>query len=41
MTAEQTKFLLNETDLPKQWYNIAGDAPSRPPLCSTRRPKSR
>ena len=30
MTAEQTKFLLNETDLPKQWYNIAGDAPVPP-----------
>ena len=30
MTSEQTKFLLNETDLPKQWYNIAADAPTPP-----------
>ena len=27
MTDTKTKFLLNESDLPKQWYNIAGDAP--------------
>lgn len=27
MSNEQTKFLLNETDLPRQWYNIAGDMP--------------
>jgi tryptophan synthase beta chain len=24
---EQTRFLLNETDLPKFWYNIAADSP--------------
>jgi tryptophan synthase beta chain len=23
----QTKFLLNESDLPKQWYNLAADLP--------------
>ena len=27
---EQTRFLLNESDLPKQWYNILADSP-RPP----------
>jgi len=27
MTSTQTKFLLNDSDLPKQWYNIAGDVP--------------
>ena len=30
MTNTQTKFLLNETDLPKQWYNIAADMPVPP-----------
>jgi tryptophan synthase beta chain len=30
MTNEQTKFLLNETDLPKQWYNIGADMPVPP-----------
>ena len=27
---EQTRFLLNETDLPKQWYNILADSPTPP-----------
>jgi tryptophan synthase beta chain len=27
----QTKFLLNETDLPKAWYNINADMPVPPP----------
>ncbi len=27
MTSKQTKFLLNETDLPKQWYNITAEVP--------------
>ncbi len=27
----QTKFLLNESDLPKQWYNINADMPVPPP----------
>jgi tryptophan synthase beta chain len=27
----QTKFLLNETDLPKAWYNIMADMPGPPP----------
>ncbi|MEJ2756922.1 MAG: TrpB-like pyridoxal phosphate-dependent enzyme [Anaerolineales bacterium] len=27
MTSKQTKFLLNETDLPKQWYNITAEIP--------------
>jgi tryptophan synthase beta chain len=26
----QTRFLLNESDLPKFWYNINGDSPIRP-----------
>ena len=28
--SEQTRFLLNETDLPKQWYNILADSPVPP-----------
>ena len=28
--SEQTRFLLNETDLPKQWYNILADSPTLP-----------
>ena len=28
--SEQTKFLLNESDLPKQWYNINADMPVAP-----------
>jgi tryptophan synthase beta chain len=28
--SEQTKFLLNETDLPKNWYNIWADSPVPP-----------
>lgn len=27
---EQTRFMLNETDLPKQWYNILADSPVPP-----------
>ena len=27
---EQTRFLLNESDLPKQWYNILADSPNPP-----------
>ena len=27
---EQTKYLLNETDLPKQWYNMLADSPVPP-----------
>jgi tryptophan synthase beta chain len=30
MTNEQTKFNLHESDLPKQWYNIAADSPTPP-----------
>ncbi len=29
--AEQTKYLLNESDMPTQWYNIVPDLPSAPP----------
>jgi tryptophan synthase beta chain len=28
--SEQTRFLLNESDLPKQWYNINADSPVPP-----------
>jgi tryptophan synthase beta chain len=28
--SDQTKFILNETDLPKFWYNINGDSPLAP-----------
>src|SRR5512138_2023650 len=28
--SEQTRFLLNETDLPKAWYNINADSPVPP-----------
>jgi tryptophan synthase beta chain len=28
--SDQTKFILNETDLPKFWYNINGDSPLVP-----------
>jgi len=28
--SEQTRFLLNESDLPKSWYNIAADSPIAP-----------
>jgi len=28
--SDQTKFILNETDLPKFWYNINGDTPLAP-----------
>jgi tryptophan synthase beta chain len=26
--SDQTRFLLNESDLPKFWYNVLGDVPS-------------
>ncbi len=29
--ADQIKFLLNETDIPTSWYNIAADLPHPPP----------
>ncbi len=29
--AESTKYLLNEDQIPKNWYNIAGDLPAPPP----------
>ena len=28
--SEQTKFLLNERDIPEQWYNIVADMPNKP-----------
>ena len=28
--SEQTRFLLNQSDLPKAWYNIASDSPLAP-----------
>ena len=28
--SERTRFLLNETDLPKQWYNVMADSPTSP-----------
>jgi len=28
--SDQTRFILNETDLPKQWYNINADSPVPP-----------
>ncbi len=28
--SDQTRFLLNETDLPKYWYNVLADSPVRP-----------
>jgi tryptophan synthase beta chain len=28
--SDQTRFLLNESDLPKNWYNIAADSPVAP-----------
>jgi len=30
MTTEQTRYILNETDLPKFWYNINADSPVPP-----------
>jgi tryptophan synthase beta chain len=30
MTDQQTKFNLHESDLPRQWYNLAADAPTQP-----------
>lgn len=30
MSKDQTKFLLNETDIPKHWYNINADMPVPP-----------
>ncbi|HEX5401497.1 MAG TPA: TrpB-like pyridoxal phosphate-dependent enzyme [Pseudonocardiaceae bacterium] len=29
--AEQTKYLLNESDIPTQWYNVIPDLPAPPP----------
>ena len=28
--SDQTRFTLNETDLPKQWYNMLADSPVPP-----------
>jgi len=28
--SDQTRFMLNETDLPKFWYNVMADSPSHP-----------
>ena len=28
--SDQTRFTLNETDLPRQWYNILADSPVPP-----------
>ena len=28
---DQTRFTLNESDLPRQWYNINADMPVPPP----------
>ncbi|HPP64543.1 MAG TPA: hypothetical protein PKV01_15030, partial [Anaerolineales bacterium] len=28
--SDQTRFILNESDLPKFWYNIAADSPLAP-----------
>jgi tryptophan synthase beta chain len=28
--SDQTRFILNETDLPKQWYNVQADSPVPP-----------
>ncbi|NPV40796.1 MAG: TrpB-like pyridoxal phosphate-dependent enzyme [Anaerolineae bacterium] len=28
--SEQTRFILNETDLPRRWYNILADSPVKP-----------
>jgi tryptophan synthase beta chain len=30
MMTEQTRFILNESDLPRQWYNILADSPVPP-----------
>jgi len=30
MSNKQTKFILNESDLPKQWYNMGADMPTPP-----------
>ena len=27
---EQTRFLLNETDIPRFWYNVLADSPVAP-----------
>jgi len=27
---KQKKFLLNESEIPTQWYNIAADMPNKP-----------
>ncbi len=28
--SDLTRFILNETDLPKQWYNVLADSPVPP-----------
>ena len=28
--SNQTRFMLNETDLPKSWYNVMADSPVPP-----------
>jgi hypothetical protein len=32
LMSDQTRFQLNETDLPKFWYNIYADSPVPPTL---------
>ena len=40
MSSELTKILLNEEEMPRQWYNIQADLPSQmpPPLGSDGKP---
>jgi len=38
---EQTKFLLDESELPRRWYNIRADMPNPPQPVLTRVPASR
>jgi tryptophan synthase beta chain len=28
--SDQTRFLLNESDLPREWYNLSADLPAAP-----------
>ena len=37
----QVKYLLQESELPRQWYNIIPDLPSPPPPPLHRAPASR
>ncbi len=40
--SESTRFLLNESDLPRYWYNVLADSPvSMPPAVFIRPPKNR